>query len=176
MYKKLTNKLFLVLALVSGVIAFSSCSSHDYEWRRATLDIQFDMSPNPSNGYVDVSTTVYLDEIPEFNPSRERIVDLVTNDSWLNISNFLRGDYIDTFYIDVAGVGTYRYEIPIKIRQDDEIFTLDDNGYYNFMRDVNYLLLRDGAVDMRIRMYTNVYDGGPIYFDMQNNLDIEVRY
>lgn len=176
--KKYANKLLAVSLVVFALLAFSSCHSDDddYFWRKGTLDISFDLYPSTNNGYVETTTTVYIDEIPEFNPNREDLMDLVTNDSWLTLSNFLRGDYIDRFYIDVDGVGTYSYEYTISIRYDGEEIVIDDNSYFNFMRNVNDRLYRYGYVNMRIRMYTGIYDRGPVYLDIQNNLDLEIMH
>lgn len=168
------NKLFAVILTVVAVVMFSSCSSDDYYWKNGTLDVKFNLNLD-RNGYSEAFTTVRISEIPEINLSREDIYDMRTNDAWLEISNLKRGDYIDRFYIDVVGVGTYAYETPISVRSDGEIITIDDNAYFNFMRNVNNLIYRNGAVDMKISFYSRIYDGGPIYFDIQNNLDLELR-
>lgn len=176
--KELKKTLFTATLLLIGILTFSSCSSDDdyhYQWRSTTLDIGFDLYTSNINGYAEVSTTVYIEEIVDFNPNREDLINLRTTDSWLILSNFERGNYIDRFYIDVEGVGTYSYEYPISIRFDGEEILIDDDSYFNFMRDVNNLLYYDGFVNMRIRIYTNIYDDFPVYFDIHNNLDIEVR-
>lgn len=168
------NKLFAVILTVFAIVAFSSCSSDDYYWRTGTLNVEFDLGLD-RNGYSEVYTTVYIDEIPQFNPSRDDLTDLRTNDAWLSISGLLQGDIINRFYIDVVGVGTYAYETPISIRQDGQVIEIDDTAYFNFMRNVNNLLFRNGSVDMKITFYSKIYDGGPVYFDIKNNLELELR-
>lgn len=168
------NKLFVVLLTVFTLVAFSSCHVDDYYWKNATLDVNFNLNLD-RNGYSQAYTTVRIQEIPEFNPSYDDLTGLRTNDSWLEISNLLRGDVINRFYIEVAGVGTYAYETPISVREDKAIVTIDDDAYYNFMRNVNDLLYRDGAVSMTVTFYSNIDDGGPVYFDIKNNLELEVR-
>lgn len=168
------NKLFATILTIVTVITFSSCTTDDYYWKTGTLDVKFNMNLD-RNGYSQAYTTVRIQEIPEVDFSREEIYDLRTNDAWLELSNLKRGDYIERFYINVAGVGTYAYESPISVRSDGEIITIDDDAYFNFMRNVNALLYRNGAVDMRVTFHSRIYDGGPIYFGIHNNLELELR-
>jgi hypothetical protein len=168
------NNIFTVILIIITIVAFSSCHVDDYYWKKGTLDVNFDLNLD-YYGYAQVFTTVRIQEIPELNLSREDLTGLRTNDAWLEISNLRRNDYIERFYIEVAGVGTYAYETPISIRTDGEVITIDDNTFFNYMSKVNAFLYRDGAVDMKITFYSRIYDGGPIYFDIKNNLDLEIR-
>lgn len=169
------NKLCVILLTLLILVGFSSCETDEnYYWKSGTLDIKFNLNID-HNGYGQAYTTVRITEIPQFNPSREDLIGIKTNDSWITISNLLRGDVINRFYIEVPGVGVYAYETPISIREDAAKIIIDDNAYFNFMRNVNELLYRNGAVDMKITFYSNIYDGGPAYFDISNNLDLEVR-
>lgn len=169
-------KLLAVVFSIITLFAFSSCErDHDY-WKKGTLNVELDLNTN-NRGYGRVATTVYIDEIPEFNPNRETLIGLVTKDSWMEISNLAYGDIIDRIDIDVAGVGVYSIGTII-IRNDVDYITIDDSnsrGYSNFMNDVNYRLFRDGRINMVVTIYSNVYDGGPIYCDIKNIFDLELR-
>lgn len=175
--KRYKNKLIAAVIVVFAIISFTSCEN-EYYWKDGTLDVNFDVYAD-RNGYDEIYTTVRIEEIPQFNPSREDLVDLVTKDSWMKLSNLRRGDYIDRFYIEVAGVGRFAYERPISIRDDNAEVIIDDYaapGFFNFMRDVNYNIYRYGAVDMKITFYSRIYNNvEPIYFDIKSNLDLEVR-
>ncbi|MDR1882390.1 MAG: hypothetical protein LBR26_06355 [Prevotella sp.] len=167
-------KYFAVLSALVALFSFSSCES-DY-WKKGTLSLQFDLDTN-NKGYARVARIVYIDEIPEFNPYRETLVGMTTKDTWIEISNLVYGDFIDRIDIDVAGVGVYSIG-PISIRNDVDYITIDESsyrGYFNFMNDVNYRLYRDGRINLAITIYSNVYDGGPVYFDIRNIFDLQMR-
>lgn len=169
------NIFIAVLFSIVTLVSFSSCERDDY-WKKGTLDLKFDFNTT-NQGYARIATTVYLDEIPEFNPNRETLIGMSTKDTWIEISNVVYGDVIDRIDIDVAGVGVYRIG-PISIRNDVDYITIDDSnsrGYFNFMNDVNYRLYRDGRVNMIVTIYSNVYDGGPVFFDIRNIFDLQLR-
>lgn len=168
-------KLFIALFSIIALVSFTSCENDDY-WKKGTLDLNFNLNTN-NKGYARVVTNVYIDEIPEFNPNREDLIGMSTKDSWIEISNFKYGDYIDRIDIEVAGVGIYSIG-SISIRDNVGYITIDENnsrGYFNFMNDVFYRLYMDGSITMSITMYSNVYDGGPILFDVRNIFDLQMR-
>ena len=166
-------RLGLILLTIIVGFSFTSCETDDY-WKSGTLDIKFDLHPDTYDGYVQVTTIVRDVEIAEFNPSREDIIDIQLNDAWLEMSNFKRGDYIERFYIEAQGIGTFSFETPISIRETGQIVTVDNNAYFNFMQDVMNKLAYNKSIRITVTMYTRIYDGGPIYFDMKNNLDLRL--
>lgn len=168
-------KLFIALFSIIALVSFTSCENDDY-WKKGTLDLNFNLNTN-NKGYARVVTNVYIDEIPEFNPNREDLIGMSIKDSWVEISNLTYGDYIDRIDIEVAGVGIYSIG-PISIRDNVGYITIDEDnsrGYLNFMNDAFYRLYMDGSITMSITMYSNVYDGGPILFDIRNIFDLQMR-
>lgn len=164
---------FILLTIVVG-LSFTSCDE-DYYWKNANLDIKFNIEPDTYDGYDKVYTVVRDVDISGYNPAREEISSIRLDDAWLELSNFKRGDYINKFYIDVEGVGTYPYEWPISIRSDNEVITIDNDSYYYFMEDAINRLAYRGSIKVTVTIYTRIYDGGPIYFDLKNNLSLYIR-
>lgn len=166
-------KLKPILILFS-VLLFSSCSDEEFT-SRGTLNF----STNPvtdRGGYFESEFILYATDISGFNPSREDLLSVNTIDSWLEIysNEFIQGDVIYKFYIDAEGVGTYYHERPLNIRHYNDVFTIDDDAYYDFMARVIDQLNRRGSTWITIYGYTNM-NKCPVTFHLFNSLELRLR-
>lgn len=171
-FYKLT--LITLFSLVIG-FSFSSCDK-DREYNKSgALEADFDLLLN-GNGYSQTLTRrISIDEIQNYQRSKEDLLGVELLDAFFELDNLRKYDHIDRINIAVNGVGVYSYTIPINVRYDGEIIIIGDASYRDFMYNVIDLLLHDGFVDVKIELYSKIYDGGPIYFGLRNNLNLRVR-
>ena len=169
--KRFKNKLLATALLLTTILVFSSCEEDKY-WVSTNLDFETDV---PIKGNGDFNYTIRVDEsfLVDFRPNRETLLDINTLNSWLTISNLVRDDRVSLILIANGNI-SYEYRGTITPDKYGE-FYIDDNGFKNFMIDVIDVIRRNGFVDITIRGASNIYDGGPLVFLFENNVDIYVR-
>lgn len=168
--------LYSLMALILG-LALTSCSDDDKDYLvKSNFDPMF--LPITQNGNFEARTTIYIEDIPNVNFSKEDIIDIYLKNAWVNVSGDLsRNDDINIYSIIVNGrtlLLDYNINVPNNVNNAGIDIT-NDNAYINFMYDAMILLNQKGKIDVTVKGYSYLTQGRNLYITLCNNLDLTVR-
>lgn len=181
--KNYKNKLFAVLFSVFALVSFTSCEDDDYIVRTG-LYCQF-LSTSDSRGYFasEGGGDYTFNNIPDIGRNPD-IREFIYNGTVISITGDIQpGDVIRDLYIDVEGLGEFRYAKTIPVRYRNELIeydTYDDPEFYDFMSDAMYHFYRNGWINILVSGYITDRSGTAIRnvrmdIVLDNSLDIRIR-
>lgn len=166
---------YLFLTFIIGFV-LTSCSKDDDYIVKSNFDYRLPVITR--NGNFEVHTTIYVEDIPNINLSRESLIDIYLRNAWVNVSGDLsRNDDINIHSITINGktlLLDYRINIANNVG-DAGLDIMNDDAYVNFMYDAMNLLNNRGKIDVVVDGDSYMTGGKNLYITLCNNLDLTVR-
>lgn len=166
---------YLFLTFIIGFV-LTSCSNDDDDYI-VKSNFDYRLPSITRNGNFEVHTTIYIDDLPDINLSRESLIEIYLRNAWLNVNGDLyRNDDINIHSITINGK-TLLLDYHINVASnvgDAGLDIMNDDAYINFMHDAMNLLNSKGKIDVVVNG-DSYMTGGKLYITLCNNLDLTVR-
>lgn len=169
-------KLGILLVVILAGLSFTSCE--DEEWVRSRLDISTypDDPYTNSSGRLAVTFDLYDTDIENYNPSRDRLLNIELYKSTLEVysRDFRYDDRLDVTIETNYGT-TFNARLYVD-RDGYGYIDSNDGAFGNFMYDVVNQLASRGRISMTFYIDTGINQRIPIGIDLLNDLNLFIRY
>jgi hypothetical protein len=172
---KLHRLSILLIVLLAG-LAFTSCE--DEEWVRSRLDITTapDDPVTNNSGNLSVTFNLYDTDIQGYDPRTDRLLNM---DLYFSSLSLFSRDFRYNDRVDVTIETNTRTTIDLRLYVDGERYAYidsNDPAFRNFMYDVMNQLVDRGNLSLTFYVNTGINQRIPIGIDLNNDLDLYIRY